>query len=81
MSLSCNHLADLSLVFWIFNTFFTIFCSSTKKARMILRGADRLVHQLIARKEHVMCLDGLPLSDCSTRQDTTVRTVHGPAIP
>ena len=27
----------LSLVFCIFNTFFTIFCSSTKKARMILK--------------------------------------------
>src|SRR4051812_42525070 len=26
----------LSLVFWIFRTFLTIFCSSTKKARMIL---------------------------------------------
>lgn len=30
--------ACFSFAFWIFNTFFTIFCSSTKKARMILQN-------------------------------------------
>jgi hypothetical protein len=36
--------AVLSLVFWIFRTFLTIFCSSTKKARMIL-------HSIVATHE------------------------------
>ena len=75
--------AVLSLVFCIFRTFLTIFCSSTKKARMILHRV------VVTHKTTKMTDPGLnistsiysPLPNSNSREYSTIRTVHSPAVP
>ena len=78
--------AVLSLVFCIFRTFLTIFCSSTKKARMILHTVV-VIHKTTKLQNldlhTTICPPPIysPLPNSNSREYSTIRTVHSPAAP
>ena len=75
--------ACFSFAFWIFNTFFTIFCSSTKKARIILKKLLIKTPTSAVKKRNKLEIIYriIPLPDSTTRQNTSIGPVHSPTVP